>query len=156
MKIFSLKRFAMLGLCLTTVGCQQQEMSVDYLVMHPYVLEKQLVNCSNGNTANNQPTTPHCKMVFEAQSILRTFLQAEQADPERFGQRILDAEYDLVQLQTKLATANEEVQSLQMKNAIPAEQNVAKVARDKLQAAVKDKKREVDILLAVAGLNSPE
>ena len=156
MKIFSQRRFVLLALCLATVGCQQQEMTVDYLVTHPYVLEKQLVNCSNDNTMNNQQITPHCKMVGEAQSILRTYLQAEQADPERFGQRIIDAQYDLSQLQVKLAAANDEVKALQAKNVIPAELHVAEIARDKLQAAVKEKKREVDILLAVAGLNSPE
>lgn len=156
MKIFSERRLVLLSVCFAMVGCQQQDMTVDYLVTHPYVLEKQLVNCSNDNTVNNQQITPHCKMVADAQSILRTYLQAEQADPERFGQRILDAEYELSQLKIKLAAADEELKAMQSKNVIPAELHVAEIARDKIQANVKEKKREVDILLAVAGLNSPE
>lgn len=125
-----------LSFAITITACQQQDLTVSYLAEHPRVLERELQRCM---TDPRSSQLSQCKVAIEAQGILRGYLEQAQTDPEGFGQRILDVQMNMATIKTEMATSD---------------QASAKMAE--LKKTYDDKQKEVSILLAVAGLNSPE
>lgn len=124
------------GFATMLTACQQQDVTVSYLVEHPHALERELQRCMSDVRSSQ---LPQCKVAVEAQGVLRGYLEQAQTDPEGFGQRILD-------VQMRIATLKADMDAVDVKSAKYAE----------LKKTYDDKQKEVSILLAVAGLNSPE
>lgn len=147
----------MVGAILTLAlsSCRQEEYTLDYLLEHPKVLEEELFFCSS-NQVKSPEQIAQCKMIFRAQEKIKIYLDAMQTDPEKFGQRILNLETTIGQLKTACEKANNVLAAIKLKHPTPAELQAAELTSSKAQEAYEEKKQELNILLMMAGLNSPE
>ena len=144
--VFSM--FAML------VGCQEK-VNYTYLMEHPAFLKDEVMRCesSGGKVSSDAPS---CDLVMRAANDFTNLINEQQEDPEKFGQRILDAESTYVKAKINLKEEKKSLSLLKDKKGESAEQ---KIAQEKLEKAEKDyqeKRTDVKILLAVVSLNSPE
>ena len=70
-------------------GCKEK-LTYSYLTQHPAVLKKAVVRCQSMNQSSNR--TGQCAIVMQAAADIMALLSEQQVDPEKFGQRVMDAE----------------------------------------------------------------
>lgn len=140
---------SMFTLLIMLTGCDQK-LSYEYLLQHPSVTRDEASKCMDSKyqtpEKNNQ-----CKIVMAAVSKLMIVISEQQQDPEAFGQKIMDLEDKYAAAKAALAAAEQEIKQTQNGDKTKAQEN--------LQLAKKtyeDFYNELQMLLAVAGLNSPE
>lgn len=130
-------------------GCHH-ELTYSYLVRHPDVLKDEANRCDEQKDASDQ-----CKLVMRAATDFMNALNEQQQDPERFGQKIMQAEAAFVTAKQEMKAAQAEVRSL--KDQKRSEEEIA-AAEQKLtaaQEAYKRHKEEMQLLLGAASVNSP-
>ena len=145
----------MTGLFLACLGCESRDHSLNYFLEHPAILEKTLHSCLPSAASANE-LSAECKAAIDAQSVLRTYLEAMQLNPELFGQRILDAEMLSAQLEEQLDAAKRELSALEAKKASADALQTARANVERASKAYADKLQEVKMLLIIAGFSSPE
>jgi len=69
---------------LLLLGCQDHH-TYDYLMTHPQVLEKKAAQCQGS-------TDEQCRVVQQAANDFYQLMTAQQSDPEKFGNQILQDE----------------------------------------------------------------
>lgn len=135
-------------------GCNN-EMSYNYLMQHPQVLRHEVTDCQSAE-AKTQREISQCEIVMYAAANFNALVDEQQSDPEKFGQRIMDAEVAYIKLKADVTLAQESVATLKAKNASGKDLQTAQAALDKAQKDMKSKKEELKTLLAVMGINTPE
>ena len=115
-------------------GCQQQQSTYDYYMVHPKELKKEYTQCQTSKA-------PHCEEVARAADDFSKLLEEESNDPEALGQRI-------IQMQQELNTLAENYSEAQ-KTGDPKQIQFT-------EEAYRDAKKKLDILYAVVGMRSPE
>lgn len=133
----------------TLTGCKEK-VTYSYLISHPKFLEKEINRCRNDGE------TEDCKIVLSAATDLNDIINEQQMDPEKFGQKILDAEYECVLAKEALVKETQIFNDLKEKNSNPADVQKAQVALRSLQAAYDEQHEKVKIYLGVVGLGSPQ
>jgi hypothetical protein len=133
--------FALISLCLIMLtGCQEKK-NYGYWMQHPAQIQRELERC-------HATEAPQCAEVRRAASDFTALLREQQMDPEKFGQKVLTAEYQLAQLKHEWQQA---------KAVYRVERNSDTLQKmESAQKAYWGKKEEVRILLAVIGVTSPE
>lgn len=149
-------KFALLTLaCLSQAACSSESHTYNYLVEHPLVLNQDMALCQSGaETSPDQQA--QCEVARKAAVKVGGIIDQAQSDPERFGQLIMQKEDEMVKSREQLDQANSELVSLKAKNASAAELAAAETKVNSLEAEYQQRDQDVKIMLAVAGLNSPE
>ncbi len=140
-------------LSIVLVGCQE-DLTYSFLMQHPNALKKAVADCQEVNNSPEQ--SKQCEIVMFAAANMMSILNDQQANPEQFGQRVMDAEFACVKAKQELVAAQLALVDLQAKHASSAD---IKTAQDKVDQAKKtlDTQREqVKDMLAILGINSPE
>lgn len=120
-------------------GCKREALTYSYLMQHPDSLKKEVLRCqSNAEKTNMQAT--QCEMVMSAAANFSALVEAQQSEPEKFGERIIAAQSACVSA----------------KRAFEESQKSAMVRLSEIEKAYQAKCEEVAVLLAVVGLASPE
>ena len=117
-------------------------MSYGYLMQHPACLKREVERCKEMMEAQQ------CAEVRRASADFTTILNEQQMDPEKFGKKMLAAEYQLAQVKHEWQQA---------RAVYRAERNSD--TKQRMESARKvylEKKEEVRALLAVIGVQSPE
>ena len=77
-------------LLLMLLGCSH-ELTQSYLMQHPKVLQQAVADCE-AMEGKSQAQLKQCDAVLYAAASFTSLLNDQQADPKRFGQRVMDAE----------------------------------------------------------------
>lgn len=124
-------------------GCQHP-LTYAYLMTHPAALEKKVAYCQRGGVSNQDDES--CKLIMHAATDFMALLREQQFDPEKFGNKIMQAEDACISAHEKMVQAKRD--SL-MSDKAKASYLAAKQAYD-------EQYEQVRILLAVASTSSPE
>lgn len=130
---FLFKSSVILLISLLLASCKQ-EMTYEYLMLHPHVLEKEFAGCRRIDSTE-------CDVVDRAAKDFNRFVDEQTNDPELFGQRIMQAQREV----TRLLIEYEKTNQTQDVNKI-------KIAKQTYQ----DQLQNLRVLYAVAALRSPE
>lgn len=133
------------------VGCEEKE-SYRYLMQHPLVAQKKSEDCRRAETQSPEDVE-RCKIIFSAVDNINSMLADQQADAEKFGQRIIDMQSEVMLLQQRISAAKNTLHSMK---ASSADIQKAKTELDQLQITYHDKSDQLAVLLAVVGMGSPE
>lgn len=151
-KLFSVVICAFAAVLLT--GCESKK-TVVYFMQHPMELKQQIERCeANQNQSSDEAII--CRTAIYAGSSLTALINEQQANPEAFGQRILDAQNRYMQLKADYDKAHERLSALKAKNGTDVDLRNAKDDLFKARQACQEQKENIDIMLAVLGLSSPE
>lgn len=135
--------FFLIGMSLSLVSCYQKETTYDYLLQHPADVQTLLSQC-DGNSSKE------CENARRAEQDFQTLMHDRDQDPEKFGQRILAAEYDLVQKRHALELAKAEFKTHPEKTEL--KQNI-----DSLSDAYQSQLQSVNTMLAIISVSgSPQ
>lgn len=134
-------------------ACSKQPTYSD-LIQDPAHLKNELAYCETAPLSGRDIS--RCKMVIYAAKQVVSFVNEAQEDPEKFGQRLLDAQTALVQLQSAVDAARQKVHALERTHASEIDIQTAKKMLKKVREQYKEREQEVNLMLAVIGLGSPE
>lgn len=140
---------------LALTACNEEKYTVAYLSENPSILEKELEFCMSVDTKSIDQIE-RCKIAVEAQDNIKSYLEVQQIDPERFGEQIIEMEMAGAQLKAALDSAEESIGTLKTQNKPVAELQAAQVQADQAKKAYIANQQKLKILLAVVGLSSPE
>lgn len=146
--------FLILLMMLTLMGCKR-DLTYSYFIEHPMVLKQTVESCQLLNEKSPEEIA-QCAVARDAATTLTSVISEQQADPEKFGQRVMAIEAACVQAKETMMVAKKSVDALLMQKAPAAQLQAAQV---KLAAATKvyqDQRNEMKMLLAVLGMASPE
>lgn len=135
--------FILLALVLS--GCENKEKNFDWYMQHPLVLKEDIGKCMA--QAGREKNAAACDIVMRAGVSMTALVNQEQEDPEKFGQRVLDAEEALAVLHEQVVQAEAAVRD--MKDA------AAQKSLNKAIKAYRDQERQIKIYWAVISLTSP-
>lgn len=137
-------------------GCNEK-LTYAYLMQHPDVLKAEIQRCEslsiNQRTSEN---SAQCKIVANAANDMLIFISAQQQDPQEFGQKILDLQMAFAKSAQQLADAEQAVAALKTKNASSPELQTANEKLTQVQNTYENQRQQINAMLAVVGLNSPE
>ena len=125
---------------LALTACQEKK-DYAYLMQHPTELTKAVQRC-NAKTSMTSEEASQCAETKRAATDFMAIVSEQQMNPEKFGKRVLQAEYQMVE-------AKRQLQQLQKTPGTP--QQIASATQ-----AYQTKKQEVKTLLAVLSTQSPE
>lgn len=135
-------------------GCEKTY-DYSYLMQHPQVLKKEIGRCQgDGYISPNK--VEYCKIVMYAGENMLSILQQEQDNPEKFGERILTIETAVAKAKIALDDAQKAYQALKEKQAGEDTVSKAKEKRDRLEKIYNDQYQEMQVMLTVIGINTPE
>jgi hypothetical protein len=143
--------FIISSLALLVMGCQQDEHTLNYLLQHPLVLEKEFTRCQALKEVN-PAQEEQCALVTKAVNQVSIVANQQRYEPEKFGLRILTAQMEINTYTTELVDAKKELVNL--KDEKKAKRQQIKI--DDLQMKMVAKQDEVKMMLAVMGLSTPE
>lgn len=149
-----MKKLIILLCALGLVGCRHH-LDYMYLMQHPHELEQEIKHCED---IAKQPGAKagQCEMVMYAGANFKSILDEQQADQEKFGQQVLDAQIRYVKLKDAVSGQEKILHDLRVSKA---PDNEIASAQAKLDDAKKDAQTlhdKINIMLAVIGVNSPE
>lgn len=127
----------LLGLAL--VGCDTSQPNYEYLMQHPDLLRQAALRCEK-----SVALSAYCEVVMYAATNAQTMLTQQQADPERFGERILE---------TQMALANTQRDIKLIEQSAKQSTDEKLVQLKKMEA---DASQELTVMLAIVGINSPD
>jgi len=153
MSIFQ-KIFLVILLPTALVGCTEK-ITYTYLMQHPNQLKQAIVTCQAKNERTKDQAS-QCEMVMYAAANMLAIISQQQEEPEKFGQRLMDAEVAYVKATDELQVAQEALADLQNKKASPTDLTAATDKMDKARKTVEEKNEEIKVMLAVLGLSSPD
>lgn len=93
-----LKTSATLGLLFGLTSCQPENKTYDYFMQHPDIVQSTLAECDTNSSET-------CETARRAEHDFQALMNDRDTDPERFGEKILLAENDLVQKRLDLEHA---------------------------------------------------
>jgi hypothetical protein len=135
-------------------GCEEK-ITYSYLMHHPGELQKAILACQSSSDRMLEQER-QCEVVMAAGNNMFAVVTEQQADPEKFGQRIMDAELAYAEANDELQKAIQILSDLQNKKASSLDLASAKEKVDQAKKAVEEKQEELNIMLAVLSLSSPE
>lgn len=142
-------------LSITLFGCQEANYTHDYLIQHPLLLKDEIEYCQS--LMNKTPAqTKRCDLATTATATLMVLISERQQDPERFGQRVIDAEISYVKAKQDHQAARQVLDILVAKKATNNELEIAKTKVIETKQLYQAKRNEIKALLAVIGMSSPE
>lgn len=148
------KMFTALFMISALTGCKDK-ISDTYLKEHPAFLIQEVDRCQ-AMQSKTEAQSAQCDIIMNAAVSLKPIVDEQQSEPEKFGQRVLDAEMAYAKMKVDLNAASQAVQSLRAKNASSVEIQTAQAKLDEMKKQTADKRQELRVLLAVVGLSSPE
>lgn len=131
-------------------GCEEK-ISYSYLMEHPQKLQKEVEKCEENNSA-----TEECKIVSYAANNVMMLINEQQADPEKFGDKLLQQQTELGELKIKINSAQQKLSQLKMQKENAEKIKAAQNNLEEMQKQYQDQYQEVKYKLAVIGLASPE
>lgn len=134
-------------------GCKERQ-TYSYLMRHPMVLKQEITECQASIEKTKDQATK-CETVMSAGMNMSNIISQQQQDPEKFGQKILDAQENYIKLKEVLAATTKILEDLKSKNAAPEDIKTAQDDVYKAKKACSDQLQEIKVLLAVVGLGSP-
>lgn len=146
-----MQKFILVLVMLLGLSACEKKLTYSYLISHPQELKAEMDRCQTSDN-NDQ----RCEIVLYAAANLTAIIRDQQADPQKFGQRVMNAQVQCVADKKALQTAKEGLAALQKRGASAAEITTANEVVAKAKKTYKDKCEEVKILQAVLGLGSPE
>jgi len=135
------------------VGCNEKK-THSYYMRHPKVLEKDLTECQTYSEKSSEQIA-QCQTVKYAAANMMSLINELQANQEKFGQRIINAEANYVKLKATVAQAKHTLDELKYKQVSAAEIRAAQDDLYKAKNACEEQRQEIKELLAVLGMNSP-
>lgn len=126
-----------------------------YYMQHPDVLKNDLLQCSNESDKSAERAA-QCEIVDYAAEKMEALLTEEQANPELFGMRILNAQTAYANMDKQLVIANQALEKLQSGHASDTQLRAARDDLYKAKKAYEDQGEEIKVLLAVVGMGSPD
>lgn len=144
----------LVSLTIALVGCNEK-LTYSYLIEHSNVLKQKVADCQSIDEKSSEDIS-QCQIVMSAAADLIIIINEQQDDPEKFGQKILNAESDWVKAKEKLHDTQQILSTLETKKASSVELQAAQRNLDQAKEAYKFKHDQVKVLLSVVGMNSPE
>lgn len=135
------------------VGCNENK-THSYYMQHPKVLEKAYAECQSNNDKTSEEIA-QCETVKYAATSMMSLITEVQADQEKFGQRIINAEANYAKLKAAVVLAEKALDESKRKQSAAAKIRAAQDDLYKAKNACAEQGREVKELLAVLGMNSP-
>src|SRR5436190_1273493 len=134
MKISRYMMLALLSLLssLLLTSCKEKQ-TYSYYMCHPQQLQQAITECQS-SFQKTKEQAEQCEAVGYAAVNMNTLVNQLQADPEKFGQRVLDAQENYAKLTAKADEATKAVEGLQNNHASPTE---LRTAQDDLYKAKK-------------------
>jgi beta-N-acetylglucosaminidase len=134
-------------LTIVLTACDKK-MTYSYLMTHPQVLQTAVEKCQEDNSDEET-----CRVVSYAANNMITIINEQQKDPEKFGEKLMQSQWQLSDLEQKMQMAKAKLNTLKTSSS-----NLKTAQKDfaEAQKAYQDKKAEVQVMLAVLGLGSPE
>lgn len=149
-----MKKLSVLIFLMLLSSCQRQY-TYTYLTQHPIVLKDEVEKCQKANPKPSENVI-YCDMVMNAASTVMSIINEQQASPEAFGEKILSAELACSKIRESLEQAKKDLQNLTKQKADKEQIKTAEEKIAELKKQQQTQRNETKILLAVAGLNSPE
>jgi len=146
--------FILIVLPLLLIGCKEKQ-SYSYYMRHPLELKGEITECQS-ILEKTKEQAAKCEIIMYAAMNITALVNLQQQDPEKFGQRILEAQENYAKLKLTERQARNSLDELKNKNAPPAELRTAQDDFYKAKKASADQLQEVKVMLAVVGLGSPE
>lgn len=144
--------FFLLIVCSFLLSACQKKLTQNYLFTHPSVLKAELNNCYARDNKSNEQIT-YCEMVEKTANEFSALLIEQQQAPEKFGQRIMQAQTNCLEAKDALKKAKGTLAKLSKNDSTFAD------SQSSFQAGLQLKEKtcqEVKNLLAVMSLSSPE
>lgn len=149
------KKILVIIAIVSALSACNEKLTYSYLMEHPNELKQEVVRCQLMEEKTRDQAA-QCETVMNAAENIAAIRDAQQQDPEKFGQKILDTEFTSVKAQEEMFAARQSLDALKIKNGSLSELKAAQDKLDQAQKVYQDKSEEVKVLLAVAGMNSPE
>lgn len=106
-----MKKIVILVCALLCVGCKSQEkLNSAYFMHHPKLLQEEALHCQSLENKTQDEIT-FCDIVMSAASSFAAIVEEQQADPEKFGQKIMAAEGACVKAQNPNDASCEDVKT---------------------------------------------
>lgn len=135
------------------MGCKEKQ-SYSYYMRHPLELKQEITECQ-ASFVKTKDQAAKCEIVMYAAVNMAALINQQQENPEKFGQRILEAEENYSKLKAAVNQASKVLDELKNKNAAPADLRAAQDDLYKAKKACADQLQEINVFLAVVGLGSP-
>jgi len=146
--------FILIVLPLLLIGCKEKQ-SYSYYMRHPLELKNEITECQS-ILEKTKEQAAKCEIIMYAAMNITALVNQQQQDPEKFGQRILEAQENYAKFKLTEKQARTGLDELKNKNASPAELRTAQDDFYKAKKASVDQLQEIKVMLAVVGLGSPE
>ena len=135
-------------------SCEPVNPSLDYLQTHPTRLITAWEKCVTESSFTHVET-PYCRSIKKMKDQMVAFIEMEQSDPEKVGQRILTLETQCVDLKHRYQNEKVKLMTLIMtKNDALIEQQ--KIVTHQTYQQYQALREEIRMLLVVVGLHTPE
>lgn len=135
------------------VGCKEKN-TYSYYMQHPAALKKAMVECES-QVERSPAQATQCEAVMAAREKMISIINEWEADPEKFGQRVIEVQEHYAALKKAVMQAKEKLKELQGKQASAAEIKIAQDNLGKARKLCSEQAHEVKELLAVLGMSSP-
>lgn len=145
--------FAVLSSVAALTGCGEP-FTYSYLIEHPAVLKKELDNCQLTNI-NTPAQSARCEVVLYAAATLASLINEMQADPEKFGQKILDQEMACAKIKTTRQALQQQLAALHAKKVPATDMTTVQSQLEQTEKMYQEQREKIKALLAVAGMGSP-
>lgn len=132
-------------------GCEEQKHSYAYLVDHPVYLKSEFDRCQATMQASAD-----CEAVMRVANSMATMEEEMQADPEKYGIKILNTETELGKMKVQIVAQQGVIAGLKAQGATTADMQKAQDVLDKQQKAYDEKSLGLKVMLDVVGMISPE
>ncbi|EKD69991.1 MAG: hypothetical protein ACD_46C00682G0003 [uncultured bacterium] len=141
------KYFFIVGLSTLLLSSCQENISYSYLMQHPLIAQEELEKCKAAEHQTAEDIE-RCKIILDATENINSILAEQQADAEKFGQRILELQNEVTKLKTSIQALQQQLKA-QQTTSLQTQLN-------QLQKTYTEKQENLNIMLAIVGMNSPE
>ena len=138
------------GAVIMLSGCDEK-MTYSYLMQHPKVLQKEVAKCQEDNA-----DVEECKVVSYAANNVMMLINEQQASPEKFGDKLLQAQTALSQLKLKIDDTQQKLAQLKLQQASSDKIKTVQNELEEMQNQYQEKNDDINHRLAVLGLANPE
>lgn len=149
-----IKMLIILFLLPSLTGCNKNQ-TYSYYMRNPEVLKAALTVCQTNNPITKEEIT-HCEIVLYSATKMLSLINEQQADPEKFGQRILNAEMNYMKLKKVVNDTQVSLDKIKNQQISTADLMAAKDDLYKVRKNCSDQLQEIKVLLAVVGLGRPD
>ncbi|MBA3660372.1 MAG: hypothetical protein H0W64_01460 [Gammaproteobacteria bacterium] len=152
--MLKINRVVLIVLSLFCLSACQDKYTFSYLMTHPTFTTKEAMRCDA--MLNKSPSAAtQCQRVDEAAGLIIAVLKEQQMDPEAFGQKIMSAEAELVEIKLKLKVAKGNLETLQKNNTDPLALKAMRTESAALKSMCRDQNDKVKTMLAIVGMGRP-